>query len=247
MGTNSRTAIGGLLSNSAAKRQQRAQQAAIDAQMAGFNLAKPYISDMYRGGTDALNASLEAGYYGGPTYAGLNQTQQDALNSMIGTGQRGAADASNFMNVGGSFAQNYGDLYNRASQDMLGNAINYATSNSDPLIRSAMRDDYRNLMENQLPQTGLSASATGNTNASRRGTREAILERGYQDRMADTTADIQSDLINRSLTAQQNQLSNMTSANQNLGALYQQGLENAGARQMLGAGEAIRGASSNAR
>ena len=88
-------AIGGLLSNSAAKRQQRAQQAAIDAQMAGFNLAKPYISDMYRGGTDALNASLEAGYYGGPTYAGLNQTQQDALNSMIGTGQRGAADASN--------------------------------------------------------------------------------------------------------------------------------------------------------
>ena len=107
------------------------------------------------------------------------------------------------MNVGGSFAQNYGDLYNRASQDMLGNAINYATSNSDPLIRSAMRDDYRNLMENQLPGTGLSASATGNTNASRRGTREAILERGYQDRMADTTADIQSDLINRSLTAQQ--------------------------------------------
>ena len=60
----------------AARRQQRAQQAAIEAQMAGFNLAKPYISDMYRGGTDALNASLNAGYYGGPTYAGVNQTQK---------------------------------------------------------------------------------------------------------------------------------------------------------------------------
>ena len=234
--------IGGLASRSAAKRQQQAQQAAIDAQMAGFNLAKPYITDMYKGGTNALNSALAAGYYGGPTYAGLNQTQQDALDGMISTGQRGAADASNFMNIGGGFAQNYDDLYNRASQDMLGNAINYATNNADPLIRAAMREDYRNLMENQLPQAGLSASATGNTNASRRGTREAILERGYQDRMADTTADIQNNLINRSLSSQQNQLSNMTTANQNLGALYQQGLENAGARQMLGAGEALRGA-----
>ena len=99
---------------------------------------------------------------------------------MIGTGQRGAADASNFMNVGGSFAQNYGDLYNRASQDMLGNAINRcATSNSDPLIRSAMRDHYRlTSWRTSCHGTGLSASATGNTNASRRGTRmKAILER----------------------------------------------------------------------
>ena len=99
------------------------------------------------------------------------------------------------MDIGRGFGQNYGDLYNRASQDMLGNAINYASNNSDPLIRAAMRDDYRNLMENQLPGTGLSASATGNTNSSRRGTREAILERGYQDRMADTTADIQNQMI----------------------------------------------------
>ena len=96
-----------------------------------------------------------------------------------------------------------------------------------------MRNDYRNLMENQLPQTGLSASATGNTNSSRRGTREAILERGFQDRLSDTTANIQNQLVDQSLTAQQNQLSNMTAANQNLGALYNQGLANAGANQML--------------
>lgn len=233
---------GGLLANSAARRQQKAQQAAIDAQMAGFNLAKPYISDMYRGGTDALNASLDAGYYGGPTYAGLNQAQQDAITSMEGSGRAGAADATNFMNIGRGFGQNTGDIYNRASQDMLGNAINYATGNSDPLIRAAMRNDYRNLMENQLPQTGLSASATGNTNASRRGTREAILERGFQDRLSDTTANIQNQLIDQSLGAQQNQLSNMTAANQNLGALYNQGLANAGADQMLRAGELQRSA-----
>ena len=227
---------GGLLANSAARRQQKAQQAAIEAQMAGFNLAKPYISDMYRGGTDALNASLNAGYYGGPTYAGVNQAQTDAINAMEGTGRAGAADATNFMNLGRGFGQNYADLYNQASQDMLGNAINYASSNADPLIRNAMRNDYRNLMENQLPQTGLSASATGNTHSSRRGTREAILERGFQDRLSDTTANIQDQLVDRSLTAQQNRLANMTTANQNLGALYNMGQENAGANQMFEAG-----------
>jgi len=234
--------IGGFMANRAAKQQRKAQEAAIQAQMAGFNLAKPFISDMYRGGTDALNASLDAGYYGGPTYAGLNQAQQDAINNMEGVGRAGAADATNFMNLGRGFGQNTADIFNRASQDMLGNAINYASSNADPLIRNAMRNDYRNLMENQLPQTGLSASATGNTNSSRRGTREAILERGFQDRLSDTTANIQNQLIDQSLGAQQNQLSNMTAANQNLGALYNQGLANEGAAQMLRAGELQRSA-----
>ena len=71
---------------------------------------------------------------------------------MEGTGRAGAADATNFMNLGRGFGQNYADLYNQASQDMLGNAIDYASSNADPLIRNAMRNDYRNLMENQLPE-----------------------------------------------------------------------------------------------
>ena len=231
---------GGLLANKAAKNQQRAQQQAIEAQMAGFNLAKPYISDMYKGGTAGLNYALDQGYYQGPTYAGLNQTQQDGIQGMINTGQMGAGDAAGFMNMGRGFGQNTADLYNQASQNMLDNATQYAANNADPLIRAAMRDDYRNLMENTLPQTGMSASATNNTNSSRRGVAEAIAERGFQDRMADTTANIQDQLMGRSLTEQQNRLSNMTAANTNLGALYSQGLENAGANQMVRAGEMLR-------
>jgi len=229
--------VQGFMANKAAKEQSKANQAAIDAQMAPFNLAKPYISDMYSGGTDALNASLDTGYYSGDTYAGLNPTQLDALNSIEGTGRAGAADATNFMNRGRGFATNYSDLYNRASGDMLGNAINYASANSEPLLRNAMRNDYRNLMENQLPQTGLAASGTGNTNSSRRGVREAILERGYLDRQADTSASIQDDLIRRSMAAQQGQLDNMTGANANLAALYGMGQTNAGAGEMMKAGE----------
>ena len=48
MGTNSRSRNGWSLSNSAAKRQQRAQQAAIDATMTGFNLAKPHLRYVQR-------------------------------------------------------------------------------------------------------------------------------------------------------------------------------------------------------
>ena len=151
-------------------------------------------------------------------------------------------DATNFMNIGRGFGQNYADLYNQASENMLDNAINYASNNADPLIRAAMRDDYRNLMENQLPQTGLSSSATGNTNSSRRGVAEAVLERGYQDRMADTTADIQNDLISRSLTEQQNRFGNMTTANNNLGNLYNNAFDlgMAGTGAMTDAGNAFR-------
>jgi len=233
--------LGGVMANKSAKDQRRANQAAIDAQMAGFNLAKPYISGMYQGGTDALNNSLDTGYYGGPTYAGINPTMTDALGSMEGTGRAGAADATNFMNTGRGFANNYADLYNKASGDMLGNAINYASANSEPLLRNAMRNDYRNLMENQLPQTGLSSSMTGNTNSSRRGVREAILERGYLDRQADTSANIQDSLINRSMLAQQGQLDNMTGANANLANLYGMGQANAGAGQLMNVGEIRRG------
>jgi len=233
--------IGGVMANKSAKDQRKANQAAIDAQMAGFNLAKPYIGDMYSGGTDALNSSLGTGYYNGATFAGLNNTQNAALNSMEGTGQAGANDATNFMNTGRGFANNYANLYNQASGDMLGNAINYASNNSDPLLKNAMRDDYRNLMENQLPQTGISASGSGNTNSSRRGVREAILERGYLDRQADTSANISDSLINRSLTAQQNQFSNMTTANQNLAGLYGMGQNNTGAAQLLNAGGVLQG------
>ena len=52
------------------------------------------------------------------------------------------------MGIGQGFGQNYQDLYNRASQDMLGNAINYAGNNFQPLLEAAMLDDRRNLDEN---------------------------------------------------------------------------------------------------
>lgn len=233
---------GGLLANKAAKEQSRAMDRANAMSNMGYTDARPYITDMMSRGKGALNDILATGAYQGPTYASMNPMETAGYNTLYNTGTTGAADASTFMNQGRGFGQNYQNLYNQASQDMLGNAINYATANTDPLLRSAMRDDYRNLMENQLPGTGLSASNTGNTNSSRRGVAEAVLERGYQDRQADTAASIQDNLMSRSLTAQQNQLNNMTTANQNLAGLYGLGFDQAGAAggRMTAAGSGFR-------
>ena len=78
---------GGLMGMSAANKQQKAQQAAIQAQMAGFNLAKPYISDMYRGGTDALNAALNARLLWWPNLCWCKPSTARRHQSMEGSGE----------------------------------------------------------------------------------------------------------------------------------------------------------------
>lgn len=235
--------VGGSLLGNMMGRQDRGNiDYANQMSNAGYLAAEPYLKDLYQRGKGALDSSLNTGAYMGDTYAGMNPLMTDGYNNMATLGNTAFGDASNFMNISRGFGQNYADLYNQASENMLDNAINYASNNADPLIRAAMRDDYRNLMENQLPQTGLASSATGNTNSSRRGVAEAVLERGYQDRMADTTADIQNDLISRSLTEQQNRFGNMTTANNNLGNMYNNAFDlgMAGTGALTDAGNAFR-------
>ena len=232
--------IGGYMNNKAAKKAAGAQDRATAAQMQGYTDARPYIQDMYKGGQGALNDALAAGYYGGPTYAGLNDTQTGAVNNQIGMANTGFGDAQNFMNMGRGFGQNTADLYGRASGDMLGNAVNYATNpdNYSGLVDSAMRDSRRNLNENTLRGIDINASASGNANSSRAGVAGAVAARGFADREADVTAGIQDRLLGRSMDAQQSQLNNMTNANANLGNLYGTGFSQGGLsnEQMLNAG-----------
>ena len=232
--------IGGYMNNQAAKKAAGAQDRATAAQMQGYTDARPYIQDMYKGGQGALNDALAAGYYGGPTYAGLNNTQTGAVNNQIGMAGTGFGDAQNFMNMGRGFGQNTQNLYNQASGDMLGNAVNYATNpdNYSGLVDSAMRDSRRNLNENTLRGIDINASASGNTNSSRAGVADAVAARGFADREADVTAGIQDRLLGRSMDAQQGRLDNMTNANANLGNLYSSGFNQGTSsnEQMLNAG-----------
>lgn len=239
--------ISGVMANKAAKSQANAMNAANYANQAGFRDARPYNQFGYAQNKDAYNNALDMGTYLGDRYAGFNPMQDAAYTGMYGFGQNQADLGQNLMGIGQGFGQNYQDLYNQASQDMLGNAINYATENQEPLLTAAMRDPYRQLTENTLTGIDQGASATGNTNSSRAGVAEAVANRGFNDRMADTAANIQQNLINQSMGAQQNQFANMMGANQGLYNALSAGQNMAGAGfgDMASAGGAFQTDSQN--
>ena len=235
--------IGGIMNRNSAKRQAAAQDRATEAQMQGYTDARPYITDVYERGQGALDDTLAAGYYQGPTYAGMDANALAGYNQMLDQAGTNTADATNFANIGRGFANNYQDIYNRASQDMLGNAINYASdsANYSPLLDAVMRDDTRNYQENTLRNNATSASASGNTNSSRSAVRDAIAERAYEDRRADALTSIQNELMNRSMNTQQNQISNLTNTNKNLAGVYNTGVNqmNNANTNMITAGNAF--------
>ena len=127
---------GGLLANKAAKKQANAQNYATEMQMRGYTDARPYIQDMYKGGTDALKAKLDAGYYGGPTYAGLNDMQTNALDGQYNFGNTAVGAGQGFMNAAGGFGNNYANLYNQA------NATNLNSTASDLYNKASNNNMY---------------------------------------------------------------------------------------------------------
>lgn len=233
--------IGGMMNKSAAKKNAAAQDAATQAQMAGFNLAKPYLEYGYKGGQAGLDYSLDKGAYSGDTYANMNDMSTAGYNYMNNFGMGQMNNAQNFMNQGSQFANNYSDLYGRAGQDAIGDATNYAINNSSPLVQAAMRDSTRQLNEQTLPGINMAASGSGNVNSSRAGVADAVARRSYDDRMADVTSNIQDNLASRYLTQNQNQFANQMNANQALANTYNQGFGMGGniANMMTGAGNAF--------
>ena len=233
--------IGVVMNNQAAKKSAAAQNAATQAQMAGFNLAKPYLEYGYKGGQAGLDYALDKGAYTGDTYANMNDMSTAGYNYMNNFGMGQMNNAQNFMNQGANFANNYSNLYNQAGQDAIGDATNYAINNSSPLVQAAMRDSTRQLNEQTLPGINMAASGSGNVNSSRAGVADAVARRSYDDRMADVTSNIQDNLANRYLTQNQNQFANQMNANNALANTYNTGFGMGGniANMMTGAGNAF--------
>ncbi|QDP60083.1 MAG: hypothetical protein Unbinned1473contig1001_7 [Prokaryotic dsDNA virus sp.] len=214
-----------------AKDAKKAQKAQLKAQMEGFNLAKPFIEDTYSGGQDALNTALDTGVYQGQRYAGLDPYSLNALNYIYGFGSDNMGLPNQMMGDTSGFTQNYNDLYNQAvSGQTFNDAVAYA-NNPDiyqPLVDSALRDSRRTLTENVLPGINVSASNTGNTNSSRAGVAEALAQRAFDDRSADTTARIQDNLLTRSLNQSNTDLTNAYNIANSQSTAFQNALKNSG-------------------
>ena len=255
-------AIGGALIGAGvgiygAKKASKAANAANAANMASFNQYRPYVDSNLEGGESALGDVLKAGAYTGDTYQGPNAYQLNTANTMGGYGANMMNSGNAMMNNTGGFGNNANSLYgqyqgmaNAAQNDRMGTAIDYASANAGGLVDSAMRDDRRNLQENTLTGIDMAASGSNNINSSRAGVAEAVANRGYNDRRADMTSNIQNNLIDRSLQSQRQQfqdqgtaLNSAGSANSGIMNAYKTGMNTLGEGANFGmnAGNSLQG------
>lgn len=216
--------IGGVSGMSGAKSQARAQREANKLNREEFEMYKPYIEGNLKAGEGYLGDVQAAGAYMGPTYAGPNPYQLVGNNFAGNMGAMGAQGAFDITQAGQAFGQNYADLFEAGGEDRLANAREYALENSGPLIEAAMRNDYRTLTETTLPGINQASSGSGNINSSRAGVADAVAMRGYDDRAADVGASINSNLMDKSMAAQQRQFQDQMNANQGLMSSYGQGI-----------------------
>jgi hypothetical protein len=233
---------GGIMGNKAAKDARRASAQDRKDRMAGYNFSQPYIQRSYDRAEGALNDSLAQGAYTGQTYAGMNPYSTAGNNYMGNVGMLGGQGAFDVMQQGQGFANNYADLYQAGGADRMQKAQDYALANSGGLVDSAMRDDRRNLQENTLTGINQGASGSGNMNSSRAGMADAVANRGFDDRRADMTANIQQNLMGQSLGQQNQQFNDQMRANQGLQQGYGQGINAMGRMGdfMTGAGNNFR-------
>ena len=235
--------IGGAASRSAGKQAAAAQREAAAMQAEAFRFSKPYIKRNYDSAEANLQNVQSQGAYTGKTYAGPNDMQIQGNNYIGNMGAAGAEGAYNLTQGGQAFGQNANDIYNSSQADRMGNAQNYAMNNSQGLVNSAMRDDRRNLQENTLTGINQNASGTGNMNSSRAGVADAIANRGYDDRRADVTSDINQQLMDQSLDQQNQQFKDQVMANNGVSNAYSQGINSMGTMGdfMTGAGGNMQG------
>ena len=236
------TINGAIQGRKSAKSHNAQIQQQRDDEMASYEFSQPYIERSYDRGEDAMNASLEQGAYQGKTYADMHGYEQLGNNYLGNQGLEQGANASAIANASRGFANNYQDLYDRAGQDRMGAAQQYALDTSQPLVAAAMRDPMRQFTEQTMPGINRTASGQGNMNSSRAGVAEGIATRGFNDRYADMTATINQTQQDKHLAMQQKQFADQMSANQGMYNGFNSGMSNIGTagNMMLGAGQNYR-------
>ena len=235
---------GALLGNKGAKDDRRFQAEQNRLNREGFEMSKPYIEGIYKSGQEELDKIKAGGSYKGDTYAGPNKFATDAYTNM-GNRVPGMMNANfGMMDTTGGFAGNYQDMYNKAAGGTtLADAQKYATENSGAMVNAAMRDPRRQLEEQTLTGIDKGASGSGNTNSTRAMMAGAIANRGFNDRQADMTANINNQLMNQYTTQANQDTQNAMMANNNMANAYNSAFGRVGDSMAygVGAGEGLSG------
>lgn len=128
------------------------------------------------------------GYANNNNVSAANAATGDAL---AGSGTAGATGAlSGLMNF------NPGD----ATDSNITNASKYADNPAlSGMVDATMRDARRQVSEQALPGIDRAAAVTGNTNNSRAGIAQGLVERGLAEKTADVSAGLRGDAFNHGL------------------------------------------------
>ena len=221
--------IGGLIGAGSsylqAKNQNKAAQNALNAQMAGFNLASPYLGYGFGLGQDALTSALAGGMYQGDTVAGLDPSQTGAYNLInqqvannAGLGTLASQAGQNLINAGMNVGTNAQNIFDMANPTQTMQTANMYANN--PFINDAvdagMRSARRQLNEVNIPQTRLDAARTGNPRSSRTAMKEAIFERGVGEQAQALDAQMRNRAFTTGLGQANQDIRNALSANAGL-------------------------------
>lgn len=205
-----------------------------------WSQAQPYISSEFGPAQQALNNALGMGAYTGPRVAGLDPYQSQGANQTAQWAQsNGQNTANQFYNTGmgmsgagSAYGTNANSLLASAQQDPTQGFLNTASQYANnpyvnQMIDAANRDVSRNLNETQLPSLALGAAGSGNTDSTRTGVTEALMQRNASQQMADTAANIRGQFFNQGLQTAQSQYNanadRALNANQQVGNAFQLG------------------------
>lgn len=213
--------VGGVLGGAAGGTNQKTGK--TNSTVEPWKVQQPYIKTGFNSAAGLYGKYMDAPWYEGPIYAGMNSMQEGAATGAAGfAGGQGMGlaqgminDSQNYLEQTNNFlsAANRMAGYNPAdpTQQNIQNAGQYANNPYlNGAIDAASRDVTRNLTEDVLPGINRSAAGTGNTNSTRTGIAEGIALRGAQDRLGDISSTIRADAYNSGLNlSEQGRQANM--------------------------------------
>jgi hypothetical protein len=204
--------VGGLLGGSQGGSDKNTGTTSQTSTTTPWSAQQPYLKTGFQSGAGLYGQYLDAPWYQGQLYAGMNPMQQGAatgagqyaMGQGMGLSQGMINDAQPFLGQAGNFLNGANQLAGFTPQDPTqGNIQNAGLYANNPYINGAIdaasRDVVRNLTEDVLPGINRGAAATGNTNSTRTGVAEGIALRGAQDRVGDIASTIRADAYNSGL------------------------------------------------
>lgn len=194
---------------------------------------QPYLKAGFAEAQNIYNWQKQQPLYQGDFTATASDAAKNAMNNSLNwTNSMGNNVANSSYGYGLSNAQSglnntaasSGMLRNMANTDYTGQNIASASQYANnpfmsQMVDAATTDARRNLTENVLPTIDREAAGSGNGLSSRAGIAAGIADRGYQDVVANTSAQLRGDAWNSGLTAAQNDAQMRQSAAQALGSL----------------------------